>query len=262
MDNRRAVFFDIDGTLSAHKTQKIPESTRNALQELRKKGHLTFINTGRTFVNIPQTIRELGFDGYICGCGSAVYFQEENILHSKISHEECSRIVKRIRELKIPAFFEGNDRIYFDRYTEGMHPLMGYLKKEFKEFCEEFVEGSGVCFDKYYCMMNPESDMDGLMEFCQDRYECIIQPGPCVEVIQKGYSKATGIEYVCKKLGISIEDCYAVGDSDNDLPMLQAVPNSIAMGECSEAVRKCCGYQTDRLEDDGIWKAMKHFALI
>ena len=82
------------------------------------------------------------------------------------------------------------------------------------------------------------------------------------EVIQKDYSKATGIRFLCDYLGKNIEDCYVFGDSENDRSMLEAVPNSIAMGNGEEAIKECCSYVTKDIEEDGIFEAMKHFGLI
>ena len=82
------------------------------------------------------------------------------------------------------------------------------------------------------------------------------------EMIQKGYSKATGIQFLCEYLGKSMEDCYVFGDSENDRAMLEAVPNSIAMGNAQESIKSACSYVTADIEEDGIYKAMKHFGLI
>ena len=40
------------------------------------------------------------------------------------------------------------------------------------------------------------------------------------------------------------------------------VPNSIAMGVCSKEVEDIASYKTDTVENDGIYKAMKHFGVI
>ena len=82
------------------------------------------------------------------------------------------------------------------------------------------------------------------------------------EVVPVGYTKATGIECLRKKLGVALENCYAFGDSRNDLSMLRHVPNSIAMGNASEDVKAACAWVTARPEEDGIEKAMAHFGLI
>ena len=58
-----------------------------------------------------------------------------------------------------------------------------------------------------------------------------------------------------------LEDAYAVGDSMNDLPMLLAVPNSIAMGG-AENIYPYVSYVTTSVSEDGIYNAMKHFNLV
>ena len=62
-------------------------------------------------------------------------------------------------------------------------------------------------------------------------------------------------------LGAAPEDCYAIGDSTNDLPMLQAVPHSIAMGHAPEEVKALASYVTDDIEQDGLAKGLAHFGL-
>ena len=48
---KKAVFFDIDGTLWDFK-MNIPESTKKALKELRKNGYYAFLCSGRSRSNI------------------------------------------------------------------------------------------------------------------------------------------------------------------------------------------------------------------
>ena len=64
------------------------------------------------------------------------------------------------------------------------------------------------------------------------------------------------------KLGVSREDCFAFGDSTNDLTMFEHAGISIAMGNAEDQVKAACSYVTDLPEKDGIEKAMKHFGLI
>ena len=64
---KKIVFFDIDGTIIDNDTHKIPESTREAIGKMRRNGHIAVVNTGRTWVSIDQELKEMEFDGYICG---------------------------------------------------------------------------------------------------------------------------------------------------------------------------------------------------
>ena len=70
--DRKIIFFDIDGTILDEETNKIPESALEAIRKLKENGHLAIINTGRTKVILPELIKNSGFNGYICGCGTYI----------------------------------------------------------------------------------------------------------------------------------------------------------------------------------------------
>ena len=59
----KAVFFDIDGTLISFNTHAVPQSTLDAIKELKKKGIKVIVSTGRSINNLDH-IKHLGFDGY------------------------------------------------------------------------------------------------------------------------------------------------------------------------------------------------------
>ena len=76
---RKAVFFDIDGTLWDEKMQ-IPQSTKEALKRLRENGHYAFLCSGRSRSNIRSPrLLELGFDGVVAACGTHIDFHKETI---------------------------------------------------------------------------------------------------------------------------------------------------------------------------------------
>ena len=70
------------------------------------------------------------------------------------------------------------------------------------------------------------------------------------------------VNYVRRRLGVKKADCFAFGDSRNDMTMLEHAGCSIAMGNATDDVKAACTWVTDRPENDGIEKAMKHFGLI
>lgn len=84
---KKALFFDIDGTLLSEVTGQVPESAIEALKQAQECGHLTFINTGRTICSIPGELKQLPFNGFICGCGTYISYQDEVIFSKSIPHE-------------------------------------------------------------------------------------------------------------------------------------------------------------------------------
>lgn len=62
----KVIFFDADGTLLSHKLNAVPESTRAAIAQIRKKGIKTVIATGRHMIELSKLpIMDLDFDGFL-----------------------------------------------------------------------------------------------------------------------------------------------------------------------------------------------------
>ena len=81
---KKIAFFDIDGTLTSEIDGSIPESAVYAIRAARANGNLMFINTGRCFQNVEQRFRDVGFDGFVCGCGTDIYCDGAEILHTAV----------------------------------------------------------------------------------------------------------------------------------------------------------------------------------
>ena len=96
-NNRKLLFFDIDKTLLTPYPWTVPDSAKQALKEARYNGHLLFINSGRTYTMIPEIIKEMGFDGYVCGCGSQIYMNEELLFSSSIPNPLCRKTTELLR---------------------------------------------------------------------------------------------------------------------------------------------------------------------
>lgn len=117
-------------------------------------------------------------------------------------------------------------------------------------------------YDKFLVHMLPDSNVEKFRSFCNDHYTYFDHGDGIWEVTQKGTSKATGMEFLLDRLSIPKENCYAFGDSPNDLPMLKAAGVSVAMGNAYGGIEKDCAYQTTAVDEDGIYNALVHFELI
>ena len=258
------IFFDIDGTLvTEDKNGIIPESTRAAIAETRKKGNLTFINTGRTAFNISEKIKELGFDGYVCGCGTYIEYGGRVISENRLEQSFCRKIASLMRECRVTPVYEDRDGYFFD----GSTPFNETLRNFLDVFVDPSIDITGrvededFIFDKFVVWMNEKSDTEKYHTVVGRYFDIIDRGGGFYENVPLGFSKATGIRCILDKLGIPFENAYVIGDSMNDLPMFQAVPNSIAMGG-AEQVYPYVSYITTSIMDNGIANALRHFGLI
>ena len=96
-----ALFFDIDGTILSDITHEIPESALEALKKAQENGHKTFINTGRTVCSIPPVIKNIPFDGFLCGCGTHLVYGDEVIFHHSIPYERGREIIQSMKNCKV-----------------------------------------------------------------------------------------------------------------------------------------------------------------
>lgn len=265
MSNTKALFFDIDGTLLTAYPHRVPSSTITALKAAQAKGHKLFINSGRTLALIPPLLKEIGFDGYVCGCGSQIYINDKLIYSSSIPHELCVRVVQKMKECHLPAVLECSDRLLFDGSGDVLWEFVDRLRTmttvdDISTFNKE--ESENYTFSKFYAHKKPDSDVEKFREFSDLYFTCFEHGSTELEFTLKDCDKASGIRKVLDYLGLSLEDSYAFGDSANDLAMLKYAGTSIAMGNSSPAIVPYCTYQTTDIEEDGIFNALKHFDLI
>lgn len=261
---RKIIFFDVDGTLvTEDEYSRIPESTIRAIKKARENGHLTFINTGRTIFNLGEEIKDIGFDGYVCGCGTYIEYNGEELLHNKLDKVHCREISQLLRRYNAVPVYERSDCLFFDSYFDESEEI-----KFFKEvFLSDGVDTTRTTdeedfsFDKFVFWCNDKSSFEAIKDEIEKDFMIIDRGEGFYENVPLGYTKATAIEILLDKLGIPLENAYAVGDSPNDLPMLKAVPNSIAMGG-AERIYPYVSYITKPIEEDGIEYALKHFGII
>ena len=263
--DKKIVFFDIDGTLVDEKTHDIPLSTRNALKALREQGHLAYINTGRPLSELNKLLRSIDFDGYILGCGTHIYYNGKDLLYTSLGKELTNKIIKDIIKYKIDGVLEGKNGVYFDKLenikSKEVHSAIKLHKFEGIYKGTTWYE-KDIDADKLVIFSNEKSDFEGFHKKYKDIFEFIHRNDNFYELVPLGYSKASGIKFIIKHLGISFENTYAIGDSTNDLSMLKYVKHSIAMGNSNPALFNEVEFVTTDIDKDGIYNALKHYNII
>lgn len=260
--DKKILFFDIDGTILSHRTYQVSESTKSAIKEAQSNGHIVMINSGRVNSFIDRTVQSLGFDGFICGCGTHIIYKDEVLFHTELTKDLMQAIIRDLRELKIEAVLEGSKAVYYD-YNSTSPIVKGLIDYQSKhQFAASSWDDPEIVFDKF-CIW-PEDDQRANLFY--DKYKDVLdfidRDGKLYEIVPKGYSKASGIEYIIQHLGIPYENTYAFGDGENDLPMLNFAKHSVAMGNSPEAIKDIVTYVTEDVDHQGIEHALRHFNLI
>lgn len=263
---KKIAFFDIDGTLTSEIDGRIPSSATDAIRKARENGHLMFINTGRCFQNVEKRFREIGFDGYVCGCGTNIYCDSKEVLHIAQNHEIISAILKAARDCDVDILFESRNFVAFDLSRPFHHPnaakLYGSFIKRGYDMPED-LENPNFFSDKFVIWIQSDLQLSQFRKISDAHFECIDRGDNFYEFVPLGYSKATGIQFVLDHYGLAKSAAYAFGDSANDLSMLSYLDNSVAMGNSSpESLFSMVSHVTTKASEDGISNALKHLNFI
>ena len=109
---KKAVFFDIDGTLWNEHMQ-VPESTTKAIRELRNAGNYAFLCSGRSRSNIrSEKILGIGFDGIVAACGTHIEYEGKKVCERLLTPEEAEELLRVIEAYHMEAVLEGPHYIY------------------------------------------------------------------------------------------------------------------------------------------------------
>ena len=109
--NKKALFFDIDGTLFSEKLRQVPQSAVLALKKTMEKGNLTFINTGRTWCQTSKIREEAPVNGLLCGCGTYISVDGKTLYDQRISPERAEKLKEDIE-----LFRKAADHYEFHRF--------------------------------------------------------------------------------------------------------------------------------------------------
>lgn len=257
------IFFDIDGTLIPAPTSGIPESAGKAIKRARENGHICMINTGRSRALVgPDVTGQVEFDGLLMGCGTMITFQGETLLHRTFTVEQSVRIIEGLRRYRIDAVLEGSeinfrdrdDRIFTDVFRKYIHKFNHLNYKSFEE-----APGH---FDKFYAYTDKAEKMEAFRREFGEMLDFVDRKGGYFEIMPRGCSKASAMEMVAERLGVPMEQTVAIGDSSNDIPMLECAAVAIVMGNAAEDVRDKADFVTTDVDEDGIWNALEWLGVL
>lgn len=256
---RRLFAFDIDGTLLNSDKQAL-DSTREALNKLRRAGHLVTIATGRSRFHAQDVLLDLEFNNYVLCNGAAAFLDHEQIYKNPLDKEGLERFVAYTRELGIDTAFVGLDGI--KRSSSNNIEIMDQAMKSFGATLPQLKELFAEEEDTYQALAFYNEEYEGKFDQAFPEFRFVRWHENSVDVVPHNGSKAATILHLAEQVGIPQEDIYAFGDGNNDREMLRMVGTGIAMGNASEAVQAEADIVTDTNNQDGIWKALKELDLI
>ena len=231
---------DLDGTL-LHRENEVKKSTAKLIKEMQKSGIKVATATGRILMGVRFLKEELGLDldYYVLGNGSVVTDSSFNIIYKRsINYKTIRALYDYLDKVSLKGFRNALS-------NENIYCLSGKPEKNNPYFLnaniDEMENKEIVSFVANY----EGRDMNAIGEIAADMKQKfpeveVFQNQHFIDVAPKGVSKAVGIKTVMEKLG-DIKKLYTIGDSYNDIPMLQMTGDSFTFHSSPELVRENAG---------------------
>ena len=259
--DKKILFFDVDSTLYSHKSNSIPKSAIEAIEIAKKNGHIIVLATGRSkkLTDLLDIFKYIDFDYFVTINGTLVLDKKDNIIFSLPCNKGAiNKVLNVVDKHNWNLCFINKDDYYLYKDEDkrshlGYDPLHIPIPNKLEYKHEDIYQMNLFCEDEYISEFI-ESTGNYLSYSKLDNYG--------YDVYAKDQTKATGIMHLLEYLNIDKKDTFAFGDGHNDKEMIEFCEVGVAMGNAIEKVKNASNYITDDIDNDGIYKAMKHFKLI
>lgn len=283
-----ALFFDIDGTLlvpgrdfnkeqqereaagtvsmdaatpaSASRKRPAPSPALvAAFDELHRRGHIVVVSTGRPKCFLQQELLDLGFDGFICQAGASVELRGQTLYANTIPTDLLLEAAARMSEAGLDVDYESNEE------SASLYPVHAAVLTEdpLVRTVDELAEHAHAHgFAKFVLRGDQSAALEPVLPYLLEHFQTADMGQGIREFTLPGNTKREGVELILSTLGHGRANTFAFGDSENDLPMADAVETFVAMGNAFDVVKERANYITAPVAEDGVVRALEHFGLI
>jgi Cof subfamily protein (haloacid dehalogenase superfamily) len=285
MVSPRIAFLDVDGTI-IDSGETIAPSTIEAVTTARANGHLVYLSTGRASVEIYPSIRDIGFDGAVSAGGGFAEIGDELVISRTMPDDAVARMVD---------FYETSGYDFYLQSFDELYPSPG-VRARFATFLEDdrarrggtTTNRTSVTGDDEHPALKKFGDVrpynytgiaksvflasdltafDRVSDALRGEFHVITGTIPHMgrgsgEVTLDGVNKGTTILQLLDILGLDASSAIGIGDSNNDIEMLQVCGVGIAMGNATDEVKAHADEITTAVLDDGVWNAFRKHGLI
>ena len=81
------------------------------------------------------------------------------------------------------------------------------------------------------------------------------------DVMPRGINKGYGLKVLLDELGLSSDEALFFGDADNDLPLMELIPDSVAVANATPAAAGAARWHVGDVADDGVAEALEELAM-
>ncbi|MDR2465295.1 MAG: Cof-type HAD-IIB family hydrolase [Streptococcaceae bacterium] len=279
------IVSDMDGTLvSGH--VKITDFTAKMVKKAQEDGIRFLCATGRNLQEAQKPLKDAEIECEIIGVnGAIVYDKQGKILSTNpISTETSLKLVELFRQHELYAelgtvngvFSESQTKRleFFTRHMAESTPprsfkeslilastAMSYFHITYVEDLETVIQSDSEEVVKFFLMAeNGEEQLLPLKKEIEESFDDLVVTSSGqhnIEINHIDAQKGFAVKRIAEEMGIDKESVMAIGDSFNDISMLDYAGASFAMGQAKEEIKQHAKYVTESNQNDGVAHAIE-----
>ena len=239
----KLVALDMDGTL-LNSDEEISDYTKEVIQKALDKDVHVVLSTGRWLKSCYPYAEQLNLTSYLVTAnGGEIWTMNKELLDRHLlAADKVEKMWHIGKEVGVHMWMMATDHVFRNTPPENFHHY-DWLKFG----CHSLENG------KLEKMVEELSYIEGL--------ELTNSMPTNVEANPENVSKAAALKKVCRKIGITMDEVMACGDSLNDIKMIQEAGIGVAMGNAQEAILKAADVVTETNDRDGVALAIEKYVL-
>ncbi len=265
------IAIDMDGTL-LNSQSIITQKTSSILRMAQDEGITVSICTGRFLENVSMMLHDAGLDVPIVSLnGCVIEVNGERIRESYLSPAAGKAIYEALESVHA-SYYIFSPKTVITRRAEIMHHSEAkYGERLTTKYGVSFVTGAEAALDaiskpiyKFYVYQDSNScSLDAAWEAVRmtDGAEFTRSSSRNFEIMPSGIDKGYGIAQLAAWLKVPLSHVMAIGDHDNDLPMIRLAGLGVAMGNASPQIKREADAITLDNDHDGAAEAVLRLVL-
>lgn len=263
----RLIALDLDDTLLDSDLQISPDS-RQAIEQVRQRGIIVTIATGRMYLSARPYALQLGLATPLITYEGAWVknSQSEEILYAKpVPHPEAREVMQFFRDRGVHFHSYYDDQLVMESLTREGQAYARLAGVEI-HLMKDLIAGlDGHEAMKIMAIANHEPTLldieQSLLARYGDRLHITRSKPHFLEVMHPEADKAKALQVIARHYGLERREVMAVGDSYNDLEMIAWAGVGVAMGNAVPEVKAQADWVTGSNDEEGVAQVLRRLIL-